>query len=213
MPPLPRALSLEILGSSATHDAMCSEHPNLDFMVCLIFSCLSALGSIFIITSWLILPTTIRYKKLRVLLFYLSVMDLTVSLSYIASPWIVSMDGTTATVERPTLCTWQGLISTYASMSSFITTALIGIYLLQAVSISTHLTSQDRFLHRHSAAIFLTTCVLLPAVLCAIVYANDMFGYSDDFGEQWCWIKQDSADPPSDSARTVMHIGMFGGRG
>jgi len=175
--------------SSETYTALCTSNTSITFITTMVFSCLSVIGSSFIITSWLIMPAHIAYKKLRVLLFFLSVMDLLVGLSYLMSPLVI--DTNTNLVIAPSLCTLQATVSTFCTQSSFLTTALIGLHLQVAVTMNGGNNKAARLVTDYSTAIFWTVCCGVPAIFVAIVYGANMFGYSQDFGEQWCWIRTD----------------------
>ena len=161
-------------GSAADEadSALCPDNRELNFMTSMTMSSLSVVGSSAIILSFFHMPRESRSKLLRLLLCWLSFMDFGASGAYLLSPVTVS---TQSTVLNDQLCVMQAVVSTFCSMSSFLTTCLIGIYLYQAViDVGS---SRSKVLHTHSKTVFLGVAVVLPLALCGAVLANGRFGY------------------------------------
>ena len=174
-------------GSGASEVA-CTNDPQVNFIVALTMSSLSVIGSACIIVSYYLMPKNQKAKILRCLLVWLSAMDLGASAAYLLSPLTVNGnsnnddDGSNA-VLNDGLCTFQAITSTFCSMSSFLTTCLIGIYLHQAV-IRDATIQRWKVIHTHSGKVFMLVAILFPLGLCCVVLGNGKFGYSPEFGEQ-----------------------------
>ncbi|GMI24806.1 hypothetical protein TeGR_g13774 [Tetraparma gracilis] len=69
--------------------------------------------------------------------------------------------------------------------------------------------STSLYLHNHGTFIFVTVCLVVPAVLVGFTWAQGMFGYSKDFGEDWCWIATDGS---SGSSNKVLFYRLVGGK-
>eukprot|EP00519_Triparma_laevis_P010529 CAMPEP_0182505100 /NCGR_PEP_ID=MMETSP1321-20130603/18459_1 /TAXON_ID=91990 /ORGANISM="Bolidomonas sp., Strain RCC1657" /LENGTH=430 /DNA_ID=CAMNT_0024710569 /DNA_START=123 /DNA_END=1412 /DNA_ORIENTATION=+ len=193
------------MGPSKVEKGLCKdkgEDDEINFVLQLVMSSLSVIGSTCIIVSYYLMPKNQKAKILRCLLVWLSAMDLGASSAYLLSPLVVDTDVDTddnqGQIKNEGLCTFQAISSTFCSMSSFLTTCLIGIYLHQAVIRDTR-NQRWKVIHTHSGAVFLLVAILFPLALCFVVLGNGKFGFSPDFGEQWCWIKSNTDDDKWDT--------------
>ncbi|GMH85558.1 hypothetical protein TrVE_jg5172 [Triparma verrucosa] len=199
------------MGASKVEQGLCKDEDiELNFVLQLVMSSLSVIGSSCIIVSYYLMPKNQKAKILRCLLVWLSAMDLGASSAYLLSPLVVNTDNKDDPIKNDSLCTFQAISSTFCSMSSFLTTCLIGIYLHQAVIRDTS-NQRWKVIHTHSGTVFLLVAILFPLALCFVVLGNGKFGFSQDFGEQWCWIKSNSQEVGYDKWDTFMWR-MVGGK-
>jgi len=152
-------------------------------------SSLSCLGSVSIIMSHIKLPLAERKRKLRRLLLWLSVVDFATGAAYLLSAFGLSVNSD-GVIVSDFGCKFQAVISSFSPMSSVVTTALIGLLLYEAVCLETtnQRTIYSGLLSEYPKTIFIVAALIIPAVLCFIVAENGRYGYSDEFGEPWCWI-------------------------
>jgi len=151
-------------------ETICSPKNDVNSKTALVSSLLSVIGSTFIIVQYFQLPDSQRRKTLRRLLCYLSVMDLLASFFYSLSPMIISPDNE---VLSSGMCNIQAIVTTFASMSSFLSTSLIGGYLYAAVSPGPHSNwlkvALIQSMYKRPGMFFFLACIFLPLVLVLIV--------------------------------------------
>ena len=98
-------------------------------------------------------------------------------------------------------------------MASFLLTAVIGILVYLVVVLDKNVIRNNRFLEfankYDNIFIFLLICGL-PLILCYCVYINERFGYAQNFGENWCWIKV--ADYEDEGSWAIFGWRMIGGK-
>mmetsp|Transcript_3941 Transcript_3941/g.7954 ORF Transcript_3941/g.7954 Transcript_3941/m.7954 type:complete len:335 (-) Transcript_3941:109-1113(-) len=176
----------------------------------LFFSILSMVGSSWIIYAHFKSSKAQQRKTLRLLLCFLSMMDLLASSFYTLSPFIITSD---SVVKNDALCSLQAVVTTFASMSSFLSTSLIGGYLYAAVTPGPHSNPlKDAFIqamYTHPGSTFFMVCIFVPFILCLVVFVEGRFGYSSDFGEMWCWV----SSPDSSSTYRTFLWRMVAGKG
>eukprot|EP00750_Incisomonas_marina_P016313 INCI19095.12.p1 GENE.INCI19095.12~~INCI19095.12.p1 ORF type:complete len:486 (-),score=66.50 INCI19095.12:1118-2575(-) len=155
---------------------------------------LSVLGALSIIVTFFAF-TSLRQRRGRQLIFFLSVCDLLTAATYSFEP---NAQGRvlSGTVDTDLLCRVQGVATIYFPVASFLWTLCISIFIYRN-------TPQPIKSFCVTYATFHAVCWVIPAILCVVVIANRREGANSNAATDmhntggWCWLNTTDLDPES----------------
>lgn len=155
---------------------------------------LSVLGALSIIVTFFAFAS-LRQRRGRQLIFFLSVCDLLTAATYSFEP---NAKGRVLSglVDTDLLCRIQGVATIYFPVASFLWTLCISIFIYRN-------TPQRMKSFCATCATFHAVCWVIPAILCAVVIANRREGANSNAATDmhntggWCWLNTTDLEPES----------------
>ncbi|XP_064625637.1 G-protein coupled receptor 157-like [Lineus longissimus] len=151
-------------------------------LTCLM-STLSALGTLLIIWTYFLYPQT--HNTCRRMLVHLSIADFLMAVgNFLGVPEALDMTRISLGYQTSIICVISGTIATISSISSFLWTSVIAVYLYICI-----VQSRSRLLGTKTLVATYITCWLVPVIVAILANIYHVFGYDPSLHHMSsCWI-------------------------